>query len=273
MPVVRLVRSLCACLICSGVGTAPWAKRGMAAPLPADRTIRSPVTEWRDHPRLWSVRRGCNVSLSHHRPSPPSAPSTAEGAGVMSVRRVLTILAVVAVLASWPALAHAAPSQPERRSDTSHSSPTAAAAAVTVEADFDNDGFDDLAVGVPREGVGTADLAGAVNILAGSPTGLSGAGSQQFVQGSGGVPDAAEPLDLFGNALAAGDFNNDGFIDLAIGVPGEDIGTIAEAGAVTACTAPPPGCRGAAHSCSPRTVAGSSAPPRPVTASAPPSAL
>jgi FG-GAP repeat len=150
----------------------------------------------------------------------------------MRVRRVLTILSVMAILASWLTLAHAAAAQPERRAATSHS-PTAAAAAVTVEADFDNDGFDDLAVGVPREGVGTADLAGAVNILAGSPTGLSGAGSQQFVQGSGGVPDAAEPLDLFGNALAAGDFNNDGFIDLAIGVPGEDIGTIADAGAVT----------------------------------------
>jgi hypothetical protein len=149
----------------------------------------------------------------------------------MSVRRILTILALVAALACWPALVHAAESQPERRSATSHS-PTAAAAAVSVEADFDNDGFADLAVGVPREGVGTADLAGAVNILAGSATGLSGAGSQQFVQGSGGIPDAAEPFDLFGSALAAGDFNNDGFVDLAIGVPGEDIGTITEAGAV-----------------------------------------
>src|SRR5215213_8188353 len=271
MPAVRLVRSLCASLICSVVGTAPWAKRGMAAPLPADRIIRSPVTEWRDHPRLWSVRRGCKVSLSHHRPSPPSAPSTAEGAGVMNVRRVLTILAVVAALASWPALAHAAPSQPERRSDTGRSSPTAAAAAVSVEADFDNDGFADLAVGVPREGVGTAELAGAVNILAGSPAGLSGAGSQQFVQGSGGVPGedigtitnagavtvlygsatglsgsgaqvfsqdspgvlgAAEAEDGFGSALGVGDFDNDGADDLAIGVPSEGFGAISQAGAV-----------------------------------------
>jgi hypothetical protein len=152
----------------------------------------------------------------------------------MSVRRTLTGLAIAATLACWPVAAHAAPSDQQRRSATGHSpAATAAAAAVSVEADFDNDGFADLAVGVPREGVGGAALAGAVNVLPGSPTGLTGAGSQQFFQGGGGVPDAAEPFDLFGNALAAGDFNNDGFIDLAVGVPGEDIGTIADAGAVT----------------------------------------
>jgi hypothetical protein len=150
----------------------------------------------------------------------------------MSVRRTLTIFALVGMLASCPVVAHAAASQPERRSATSHS-PTAAAAAVSIEADFDNDGFADLAVGVPREGVDTAELAGAVNILEGSANGLTGAGSQLLVQGGGGIPDTAEPFDFFGNALAAGDFNNDTFIDLAIGAPGEDLATIPNAGAVT----------------------------------------
>jgi hypothetical protein len=148
----------------------------------------------------------------------------------MSVRRVLTVVIIMATLVCWPVVARAAGSQPERRSANGHS--PAVAAAVSVEADFDNDGFADLAVGVPREGIGSADLAGAVNVLAGSVAGLSGAGSQLLFQGSGGVPDAAEPFDFFGDALAAGDFNNDGFVDLAIGVPGEDIGTIADAGAV-----------------------------------------
>jgi hypothetical protein len=155
------------------------------------------------------------------------------GAGVMSVRRTLTSLAVVATLACWPVVAHAAPSDPQRRSATGHSPAATAAAAVSVEADFDNDGFADLAVGVPREGVGGAALAGAVNVLPGSPTGPTGAGSQQFFQGGAGVPDAAEAFDFFANALAAGDFNNDGFGDLVVGVPGEDVGTIADAGAVT----------------------------------------
>jgi hypothetical protein len=150
----------------------------------------------------------------------------------MSVRRILTHLTAMAVLVCWPLVAQAAPSQPERRAATSLSA-GAAAAAISVEADFDSDGFADLAVGVPREGVGAAELAGAVNILEGSANGLTGAASQLLVQGGGGIPDAAEPFDFFGNALAAGDFNNDTFIDLAIGVPGEDLATITDAGAVT----------------------------------------
>jgi hypothetical protein len=150
----------------------------------------------------------------------------------MSVRRVLTTMVVVATLVCWPLVAHAAGSQPERPTARADTTAVAAAAAVSVEADFDNDGFADLAVGVPREGVGSNELAGAVNILDGSANGLTGVGSQLLFQGGGGVSDAAEPFDFFGNALAAGDFNNDGFIDLAIGVPGEDLGTIADAGAV-----------------------------------------
>jgi hypothetical protein len=97
--------------------------------------------------------------------------------------------------------------------------------------EFDSDGFANLAVGVPREGVGTTELAGAVNILKGLANGLTGADSQLLVQG-GRVPDTAESFDFFGNALAVGDFNNHGFDDLTIGVISEDIGAIQDAGAV-----------------------------------------
>jgi hypothetical protein len=98
--------------------------------------------------------------------------------------------------------------------------------------DFDNDGFDDLAVGVSREDVGSVFDGGAVNVLPGTGGGLTGTGSQLFTQDSPGVGSIAEQIDIFGFALAAGDFDNDGFVDLAVGVPFEDVGAVQEAGAI-----------------------------------------
>jgi hypothetical protein len=46
------------------------------------------------------------------------------------------------------------------------------------------------------------------------------------------VGGAEETGDQFGFSLAAGLYNGDDFYDLAIGVPGEDIGTVTDAGAV-----------------------------------------
>ena len=98
--------------------------------------------------------------------------------------------------------------------------------------DFDHDGYADLAVGVPNEGVGDIPIAGAVNVLYGSAGGLTAVGSQYFTQNSPGVGSSAEDHDFFGSALAAGDFDHDGFADLAVGVPFESFGSIVEAGAV-----------------------------------------
>ena len=98
--------------------------------------------------------------------------------------------------------------------------------------DFNDDGFDDLAIGARGEDVGTVANAGAVNVLHGSAAGLTATGNQVWHQDSAGVASAAESGDDFGDALAVGDFDNDGFDDLAIGVPGEDVGTVANAGAV-----------------------------------------
>jgi uncharacterized delta-60 repeat protein len=102
----------------------------------------------------------------------------------------------------------------------------------SVSGDFDGDGFADLAVGVPLKTVFGGDFAGAVSVLYGSSTGLGADRSQQWNQDSEGVEDAAAPEDYFGWSLASGDFNGDGFDDLAAGVPGETVGGDDFAGAV-----------------------------------------
>lgn len=99
--------------------------------------------------------------------------------------------------------------------------------------DFDGDEFDDLAVGAHLEDVGTVENAGAVQAIYGAPGGLSTTGNQFWHQNSGGITDQSEEDDEFGRSVAAGDFDGDGFDDLAIGVPLEDatgFGDAAEGG-------------------------------------------
>ena len=97
--------------------------------------------------------------------------------------------------------------------------------------DFDDDGFEDLAVGVEETVSGQA-AAGEVHIFYGSPGGLSHEREQLFNATTSGVPGVPEAGDRFGYSLAAQDVNGDGFDDLAIGVPYEDIGDVEDAGAV-----------------------------------------
>ena len=68
-----------------------------------------------------------------------------------------------------------------------------------------------------------------------SPAGPEGPGTSPvwWTQNSAGVPGASEQGDGFGTDLCVGDVNGDGYADVAIGVAGEDIGVVADAGAVT----------------------------------------
>lgn len=92
--------------------------------------------------------------------------------------------------------------------------------------DFDDDGFDDLAVGVPLEDFGSnddIDNAGAVIIYYGSNNGVDLNSRQGFNQNTASILDSVQEGDLFGWSLATGYFDDDQYADLAIGVPGEDI--------------------------------------------------
>ncbi len=102
--------------------------------------------------------------------------------------------------------------------------------------DFNGDGYQDLAVGLPGEDItvesGQISDAGAVEVLYGTAAGVSAAARQFWRQGAAGLDDAPELNDRFGWTLAGGDFNGDGFDDLVIGVPFEDLPGRDDAGAV-----------------------------------------
>jgi FG-GAP repeat len=88
-------------------------------------------------------------------------------------------------------------------------------------ANFGKEEHADLAVGAPAEDAGAA-AAGSVNVLYGSASGVSASGAELWYQGTVGVQGDPEVADIFGDALAGGDFDGDGFVDLAVGVPGEN---------------------------------------------------
>jgi hypothetical protein len=105
--------------------------------------------------------------------------------------------------------------------------------ASTEPGDFNGDGFADLAIGIRAEDVGTMGEAGAVEVLYGTTNGLKTAGSQFWTQDSTGVKDTADPGDHLGSSLASGDFNGDGYDDLAGGADFEEFSGLSKAGAVT----------------------------------------
>jgi hypothetical protein len=91
--------------------------------------------------------------------------------------------------------------------------------AALAVGDFDADGLDDLAVGIPSYRVDDV-FGGAVAVLYGDEESFF-ADAEFFSQAP--LLGAVEAGDLFGATLAAGDLSGDGVDDLAIGVPGENL--------------------------------------------------
>ena len=103
--------------------------------------------------------------------------------------------------------------------------------SVMASGDFDHDGHADLALYGRHKDGGQHDE-GYVLIAYGADT-LAGVTYERIDQDSPGVPGIAESADEFGSALASGDFDGDGFDDLAVGAISEDINGVFNAGSVT----------------------------------------
>ena len=93
--------------------------------------------------------------------------------------------------------------------------------------DFNNDGYDDLAVGVTAEDVYGVVEAGAVHVFYGPELLLD-----NELWSLATLGQTMSEKDWFGRRLETGDFNGDGYGDLAVGAPRKDIGVLEDPGAV-----------------------------------------
>ncbi|MFE2535702.1 FG-GAP-like repeat-containing protein [Streptomyces sp. NPDC059371] len=144
------------------------------------------------------------MSRSHHKRSPRSV--------VLGATAVAAALAG-GLLVTLPGAASAAPSG--------------------LADDFNGDGYRDLATGAPGAVANGKAKAGAVVVNYGSASGISAARHTTTSQSSSGVPGTSETSDRFGTELAHGDLNRDGYGDLVVGTPLEDVGSDADGGSVT----------------------------------------
>ncbi len=88
--------------------------------------------------------------------------------------------------------------------------------------DVNNDRYYDVLVGAPSETLSGQGDAGMMHLLYGTSEGVTGSGSADYHQGTGGIPGGIEANDRFASAVQLADVSGWGRADLAIGVAGEN---------------------------------------------------
>jgi hypothetical protein len=126
-------------------------------------------------------------------------------------RRGTSHSGAVALLGAGAAITLLAPRRPQR---------AAGFGAAAASADFNRDGFADLAVGSPTaHGNGGPGRPGAVTVFSGSLHGLNADGAKVLLGPSDYLLARGQ---RYGGVLAAADLDHDGFGDLAVGAPLND---------------------------------------------------
>ncbi|WP_432280529.1 FG-GAP and VCBS repeat-containing protein [Streptomyces luomodiensis] len=98
-------------------------------------------------------------------------------------------------------------------------------AASAAIGDVDKDGYGDLILRTVPGGV-VEELPydhGTLKVLYGTASGPSATRTTTIDQNTAGVPGVNEDGDQFGYALSSGDVNGDGYADIAVGIPYEDL--------------------------------------------------
>ena len=98
--------------------------------------------------------------------------------------------------------------------------------AVVTTGDLNEDGYDDVIIGVPGETVSSYSNAGAVQILYGSASGSTTDGAEMLYASQSAFTGSSQTNGLFGSAIAV--IGN----DLIIGAPGTTISGLTNAGAI-----------------------------------------